>query len=228
MKKTIFLLLLSLTLTACFGETPDSDIAKDVPPPPVCRNDSGITKQKPGWYRGTEMIASDRDCTDGNSPVCLRVGSAQEGWYRQDPLKLVEKQECVTGQEFAMYFVREELALRDCEIVSPTKIILGSDAVGDNVYERALNILLQGPPADQSEFETYIPTGTKLLGVRKEGKKLIANFSAELTEGDDFCVKLRRRAQVEKTLRYIPIRTLDQIEEIVIQIEGREWTIGNS
>lgn len=103
-------------------------------------------------------------------------------------------------------------------VTYPSKMTV-SGADKEEAAENALKMLLAGPsPEDKDKgFYSAIPEGTKLNFVKKEGGRIIADFSSKLNEGGGSCDMQQRRSQIENTLKSI---YTDPDDEIIISVEG--------
>lgn len=190
-------------------------------PPPVCKNIDSMDLAKRGWYQSTELVLEDSTCEDGKLAVCLYGGLDKEGWYTSELGEAIEYRDCVIHSQFAVYFINESDD-ESCAGTKAVKLTVYKETPGENTYEKVLNILLAGVPADAQNLSTSIPQGVELISASYEAGKLTANFSSAL---DTFgsCSQEQIRAQIEKTLKFTPVVTKRIIDEIEIQIDGEIW-----
>lgn len=193
---------------------------------PTCRSNlDNVSKDKWGWYRSQDLMEADPSCTDGRPALCLHVGTKEEGWYKSEHGERIELRKCATTNNFGIYFVNTDAAEGECAKVPARNVEMLKETPGENVFEKAMNMLLAGPPEGSKRLTTKIPSATKLLEATFESGVVTVNFSASLNNQTDECTLSQRRAQIEKTIKYIPIVTNQIIKDIVIQVEGEsvDW-----
>lgn len=83
------------------------------------------------------------------------------------------------------------------------------------IMRAAIGALLQGPV--NSELRKTIPDGTKLLGIKREGKVAVLDFSKEYTKVNGLS-EITERASIVNTLTEIP-----GIEKVHIFVEGKDY-----
>lgn len=106
--------------------------------------------------------------------------------------------------------------MMDCERVRSVKRTMPT---ADANATTALNLLLQGPSAEEKEegFFTFIPENAALNGLKIENGTAYADFATGLDRGvAGSCTVLGIRAQIEGTLRQF-----DTVKNVVISVEGR-------
>jgi len=127
------------------------------------------------------------------------------------------KEAKITGDEYKLFFGNEDFnsKMADCDDLFPVY----RDGKGvEDLLSRSLKDLLRGPdPAEQGEgYYSSLNPGVKLLGLKREGPKVYADFSRELEDGvAGSCQTMAIRAQINDTLRQFP-----GIDEVVILVEG--------
>jgi hypothetical protein len=223
---TCFLFVFTLTGCTLFGDNPqDTDYTpqppkayKDNLPPPVCLNNASKDITERGWYQSQVLVLKDTTCEDGKLAICLNGGGDDEGWYTSELGEAIEYRDCIVHSQFAIYFINANDD-DSCAGTRAAKLTVYKETPGNNVFEKTLNLMLAGPPAYRADLNTSIPQGTQLISASYDRGKVTANFSSDI---DVFgsCSQDQVRAQIEKTLKYIPVVTQRIIKEIEIQVDG--------
>lgn len=115
-----------------------------------------------------------------------------------------------------VYFVRWDKARNQGELVPGLRWVRGrtrADRVGQAIRE-----LVKGPNAEEQSlgYTTEVPQGTRVLGVRVQGRTATVNLSEEFERGGGSASMLARVYQVLYTATYFR-----GVEEIRIEIAGR-------
>lgn len=115
-----------------------------------------------------------------------------------------------------VYFVRWDPQTNSGQLVAALRWVRGrtrADWVAGAVRE-----LLAGPTEEEQAqgYSTEIPRGTRLLGVRVQGKTAYLDLSREFEAGGGSASMLARLYQVVYTATHFP-----GVEEVRVEIEGR-------
>lgn len=118
---------------------------------------------------------------------------------------------------FAVYFVRTGTA--GSELVKREKS--SGNGLLDNL-ERSLQLLLQGPAADEvaAGLGSEIPAGTVLIGVKREKDKVTIDLSRRFAAGGGIESFETRLAQVRKT-----VEASGEALPVFLAVEGKLLTI---
>lgn len=117
----------------------------------------------------------------------------------------------------AVYFTNSRLnpGATDCSRVFP---VTRRPNVKSAVARAALEELLRGPTATErsQNFDTEIPSGTRLRDITINGGTATADFSSALNTAAGSCRVTAIRAQIESTLRQFPT-----VSRVVIAVDGK-------
>jgi germination protein M len=128
----------------------------------------------------------------------------------------------VTGQ--TVYFLLEELNVDDGSPGPYLVPVYREALVAENAAETALQLLLEGPTADETAgippISTAIPEGTTLLGVVEDGATATVDLSGKFDDGGGSFGMFARLAQVVYT-----VTRSAEVDEVVFSIDGEVVTV---
>ncbi len=114
-----------------------------------------------------------------------------------------------------LYFVQWDAQRNTGRLVPGLRWVRGRSRA--DLVASALRLLLAGPTSEEERlgYSTEIPLGTRLLGVRVEGRVAYVDFSRELEQGGGSTSMLARLYQIVYTATHFR-----GVDEVRIQIEG--------
>lgn len=126
-----------------------------------------------------------------------------------------------------VYFLLDELDVDDGTAGPYLVPVYRDSSLDGSEAETAVNLLLQGPSADETggtpAISTAIPEGTALLGIVVDGGLATVDLSDEYDDGGGSFGMFARLGQVVYTLTRLP-----EIDEVAFNIQGEPVTVFSS
>jgi germination protein M len=175
----------------------------------------------------------DGDTTTTTEPISTTTAPVGSSTTTSEPVTTVEPttttvmtttSPATEATEQTVYFLLEELNVDDGSPGPYLVPVYREGPAAENAAETSLQLLLEGPTADETSgippISTAIPEGTTLLGVVVDGGTATVDLSGEFDDGGGSFGMFARLAQVVYTVT----RSAD-IDEVVFSIDGEVVTV---
>jgi germination protein M len=175
----------------------------------------------------------DGDTTTTTEPISTTTAPVGSSTTTSEPVTTVEPttttvmtttSTATEATEQTVYFLLEELNVDDGSPGPYLVPVYREGPAAENAAETSLQLLLEGPTADETSgippISTAIPEGTTLLGVVVDGGTATVDLSGEFDDGGGSFGMFARLAQVVYTVT----RSAD-IDEVVFSIDGEVVTV---